>query len=67
MKKATSPIVLCFSGLDPTGGAGIQADIESIGQHGCHAAAIITANTIQDTRNVKSFEPVKAELILKQS
>jgi len=67
MKRATSPIVLCFSGLDPTGGAGIQADIESIGQHGCHAAPIITANTVQDTRNVKSFEPVNAELILKQA
>lgn len=67
MKRANSPIVLCFSGLDPTGGAGIQADIESIAQHGCHAAPIITANTIQDTKNVKSFEPVSAELILKQA
>jgi len=67
MKRVASPIVLCFSGLDPTGGAGIQADIESIGQHGCHAAPIITANTVQDTRNVKSFEPVNAELILKQA
>jgi len=67
MKGINSPIVLCFSGLDPTGGAGIQADIESIGQHGCHAAPIITANTIQDTKNVKSFEPVNAELILKQA
>lgn len=67
MKKKNSPVVLCFSGLDPTGGAGIQADIESIGQHGCHAAPIITANTIQDTRNVKNFEPVNAELILEQA
>ena len=67
MKKKNSPIVLCFSGLDPTGGAGIQADIESIGKHGCHVAPIITANTIQDTHNVKSFEPVNPELILKQA
>jgi hydroxymethylpyrimidine/phosphomethylpyrimidine kinase len=67
MQKNNSPIVLCFSGLDPTGGAGIQADIESIGQHGCHAACIITANTVQNTRNVENFEPVNAELILKQA
>jgi len=67
MKKKNSPIVLCFSGLDPTGGAGIQADIESIGQHGCHTAPIITANTVQDTNNALSFEPVNAELILKQA
>ena len=67
MKRKNSPVVLCFSGLDPTGGAGIQADIESIGQHGCHATPIITANTVQDTHNVKSFVPVDAELILKQA
>ena len=31
--------VLCFSGLDPSGGAGLQADIEAIGQSGAHAAS----------------------------
>ena len=67
MKKHKSPVVLCFSGLDPTGGAGIQADIEAIAYHGCHAAPIITANTIQDTVDVKSFEPVNPELILNQA
>lgn len=63
----TPPIVLCFSGLDPTGGAGIQADIQAITQHGCHPAPIITANTIQDTRNVSSFQPVDEHFILKQA
>lgn len=67
MKPSKSPIVLCFSGLDPTGGAGIQADIEAIAEHGCHAAPILTANTVQDTRNALSFEPVDANLILKQA
>lgn len=37
------PTVLCFSGLDPSGGAGIQADIESIGASGAHAAIACTA------------------------
>jgi len=67
VKKIKSPIVLCFSGLDPTGGAGIQADIEAIGKHGCHTAPVITANTIQDTYNVTEFVPVDASLILKQA
>jgi len=67
MKPPKPPVVLCFSGLDPTGGAGIQADIESIAQHACHAAPIITAHTVQDTHNVISFEPVNANLILKQA
>jgi len=67
MRIQKPPVVLCFSGLDPTGGAGIQADIEAIAKHGCHAAPIITANTVQDTNNVISFKPVDASLILKQA
>ncbi len=47
------PVVLCFSGHDPSGGAGIQADIETIASHHCHAAGVITALTEQDSRNVK--------------
>ncbi len=67
MKPSPPPVVLCFSGLDPTGGAGIQADIESIAHHGCHAAPIVTAITTQDTHNVKSFQPVSATVILQQA
>lgn len=67
MRSSKPPVVLCFSGLDPTGGAGIQADIESIAQHGCHAAPVITALTVQDTHNVKSFQPVNANVILRQA
>jgi len=67
MKTSKPPVVLCFSGLDPTGGAGIQADIESIAKHGCHTAPVITANTVQDTHNVISFKTVDASLILKQA
>ncbi len=67
MNPSKRPVILCFSGLDSSGGAGIQADIEAIGQHGCHAAPIITAITVQDTHNVSSFELVDASLILKQA
>jgi hydroxymethylpyrimidine/phosphomethylpyrimidine kinase len=51
------PAVLSLSGHDPTGGAGIQADIEAIAGQGCHACSIITALTVQDTRNVKKVMP----------
>jgi hydroxymethylpyrimidine/phosphomethylpyrimidine kinase len=61
------PVVLCFSGLDPTGGAGIQADIEAIASHHAHAASIITALTVQDTHNVYAVEPVNAQLITEQA
>lgn len=60
------PIVLCFSGHDPSGGAGIQADIEAIASHRCHAASIITSLTEQDSRNVKKLMPQKVENIISQ-
>ena len=58
---------MCFSGLDPSGGAGIQADIESVSSHGGMATPIITAATVQDTRNVMSFSPMPADLIIEQA
>ena len=61
------PVVLCFSGLDATGGAGIQADIEAIAAQGSHAAPVVTALTVQDTCNVKSFETVNADIIIQQA
>ena len=61
------PVVLCFSGADPTGGAGIQADIETISSHGCAAASIITAATVQDTVDVISFAPMPADLVIEQA
>ena len=61
------PVVLCFSGLDPSGGAGLQADIESIGQMGSHAAIACTALTIQDSQQVYGFEPVAADYVRQQA
>ncbi|MCK4676478.1 MAG: hydroxymethylpyrimidine/phosphomethylpyrimidine kinase, partial [Gammaproteobacteria bacterium] len=61
------PVVLCFSGADPTGGAGIQADIETLSSHGCIAASVITAATVQDTVNVISFSPMPSDLIVEQA
>lgn len=49
---------MVFAGLDPTGGAGLQADIEAIISKGCHALPVITAVTVQDTYNVRSVSPV---------
>ena len=59
--------VLCFSGLDATGGAGIQADIEAIAAQGAHAAPVVTALTVQDTRRVTLFETVAANIIIQQA
>lgn len=61
------PTVLCFSGLDPSGGAGLQADIEAIGQSGAHAAIACTALTIQNSQQVFGFEATSKELLLAQA
>ncbi|USZ14125.1 hydroxymethylpyrimidine/phosphomethylpyrimidine kinase [Moraxella sp. FZFQ2102] len=61
------PTVLCFSGLDPSGGAGLQADIESIGATGAHAAIACTAITVQSSQKVFGFEPVSSALLIEQA
>ncbi|WP_010115216.1 hydroxymethylpyrimidine/phosphomethylpyrimidine kinase [Acinetobacter sp. P8-3-8] len=61
------PTVLCFSGLDPSGGAGLQADIEAIGQSGAHAAIACTALTVQNSQQVFGFEATSKQLLLAQA
>lgn len=61
------PKVLCFSGHDPSGGAGVQADIESIISHQCHCCSVITTLTEQDSRNVKKLIPQQAGDIVRQA
>ena len=60
-------IVLCFSGHDPSGGAGIQADQAAIHNLGAHCASVITALTVQNTANVLNFTPTAAELVIQQA
>ena len=62
-----TPVVLCFSGNDSTGGAGIQADIETLAGMGCHAAPVVTAITVQDTRNVKGYYPMSGSMVVEQA
>ncbi|HFE37893.1 MAG TPA: hydroxymethylpyrimidine/phosphomethylpyrimidine kinase, partial [Gammaproteobacteria bacterium] len=61
------PVVMCFSGNDSTGGAGIQADIETLSGMGCHAAPVITSITVQDTRNVVGYYPLSGPMIVEQA
>ncbi|MDD2863229.1 MAG: hydroxymethylpyrimidine/phosphomethylpyrimidine kinase [Methylococcales bacterium] len=61
------PVVVSFSGHDPCGGAGIQADIEAITSHHCHAASIVTCLTAQDTKNVAEIMPQNPDKIRQQA
>jgi hydroxymethylpyrimidine/phosphomethylpyrimidine kinase len=63
----TIPVVLCLSGNDPSGGAGIQADIEAVASMGGLAAPVITALTVQDSLNITRLEPVDPILLIEQA
>lgn len=61
------PVVMIFAGSDPTGGAGLVADIQSVTALGCHPAPIVTAVTAQDTSELKSFVAVDTKLVIEQA
>ena len=58
--------VLSIAGSDPSGGAGIQADIKTISALGCYAMSVITALTAQNTTVVRSIMPVTPQMIIDQ-
>lgn len=61
------PCVLVFAGADPSGGAGIQADIQAIAAQGAHALTVITALTVQDNDRVFAVHPVSTALLQHQA
>jgi len=67
MDTAARPCVLVCAGLDPSGGAGIQADIEAMSAQGAHALPLVTALTVQDNNAVREVVPVDAGLLLRQA
>jgi len=61
------PIVLTFAATDPSGGAGLQADILTIASMGCHPLSVVTAVTVQDTGGVDDVMPLDAEWVSDQA
>jgi hydroxymethylpyrimidine/phosphomethylpyrimidine kinase len=61
------PIVLVFAATDPSGGAGLQADIMTLTSMGCHPLSVVTAVTIQDTMGVDDVSPIDAESVIDQA
>jgi hydroxymethylpyrimidine/phosphomethylpyrimidine kinase len=67
MLQAKIPVVMTLAGNDPTGGAGLQADIEAIASMGAQAAPVVTALTVQDTLNVMRLDPVDSTIVIEQA
>jgi hydroxymethylpyrimidine/phosphomethylpyrimidine kinase len=60
------PAALTIAGSDPSGGAGIQADLKTFHQHGVYGEAVITLITVQNTREVSRVEVLDAQLVSDQ-
>jgi len=61
------PLVLTFAASDPTGGAGIQADVMTLSSMGCHPLSVITAITVQDTAGVEAAMALDADWVADQA
>jgi hydroxymethylpyrimidine/phosphomethylpyrimidine kinase len=60
------PIVLTVAGSDPSGGAGLQADLKTIHQHGAYGVAVPTLITAQSTTGVEEVELLSPDLVRAQ-
>jgi hydroxymethylpyrimidine/phosphomethylpyrimidine kinase len=58
--------ILIIAGSDPTGGAGLQADIKTMTVIGVYAAAVVTCITVQNSRGVKRVTPLDPDLVSEQ-
>jgi hydroxymethylpyrimidine/phosphomethylpyrimidine kinase len=61
------PLVMTFAATDPSGGAGLQADLLTISSMGCHPLSVVTAITVQDTSGVDDVLPIDPEWVVDQA
>lgn len=61
------PVVLVIAGNDPSGGAGLAADIQALSRLGAHPAPVAAALTVQDTRNVSRVLPLEPQFVREQA
>ena len=64
---AVPPVVLTFAASDPSGGAGLQADVLTLASMGCHPVSVVTALTVQDTLGVEGVQAIEADWVADQA
>jgi len=62
----TTPVALTIAGSDPSGGAGIQADLKTFHQFGVYGEAVVTLITVQNTRGIERVEVLDPDLVTAQ-
>ena len=60
------PVALTIAGSDPSGGAGIQADLKTFHQFGAYGEAVVTLLTVQNTTTVERVECLRPDLVEQQ-
>lgn len=60
-------LVLTFAASDPSGGAGLQADLLTLASMGCHPLSVITAITVQDSLGVEGVLPIDSDWVADQA
>jgi hydroxymethylpyrimidine/phosphomethylpyrimidine kinase len=63
---ARTPNALTIAGVDPSGGAGVLADVKAFSALGAYATAVVAALTAQNTRTVTGIHPVPADFVGRQ-
>jgi len=61
-----TPIALTIAGSDPSGGAGIQADLKTFHQFGVYGTSVIAVVTVQNTLRMSAVKPLPASIVLAQ-
>ena len=65
--SSSPPVILVFAATDPTGGAGIQADLLTLASMGCHGLSVVTAITVQDTAGVEDVMAIDSDWVVDQA
>jgi len=66
MTRPTPPVALTLAGSDPSGGAGLQADLKTFHQHGVYGAGVVTLLTVQNTRGVAAVHLLDPQFVADQ-
>lgn len=59
-------IALTIAGSDPSGGAGLQADLKTFHQHAVYGMSVVTLVTVQNTRAVSEVQQMETEFVIRQ-
>lgn len=64
--SGSSYVALTIAGSDPSGGAGLQADVKTFQQHGVYGMSVVTLVTVQNTQTVSAVEILPVQLVADQ-